>query len=254
MTHISEHDPLGGYEQRLLTELRTLVEQQVAAAAHHSDQRAALHAPRTSRWIRAHGRSLSTAGAGIAAACALLLVVWSGTRPTPAQAFPILSRPSTVIPRAALASLLHDGQSTLSAAHARLDAQQARAFSTPLGTGYVMTDATGNLLCVAAPGLPTGTGITPRTWDSSCGSADDAARTGTGVLLSYSAAHPNEVFVVDILPKDATATIRHPDGTTEPLPLSDGVLATIAPTTSQITTTIGGRSSTIDLPTSTIGG
>ena len=119
---------------------------------------------------------------------------------------------------------------------------QARAFQTPFGTGYVLTDKQQNLLCVAAPGFG------HSGWGAGCGAVGDVQRDGTGGLLSYSAADPHQVSVVDILPTGATATIREPGGQTRPLPLHDGVLAIIAPTPAQITTDIAGHATTIDIP------
>ena len=104
-----------------------------------------------------------------------------------------------------------------------------------------MTDASQDVLCVAAPGL------SPGTWGAGCGTAADALRDGTGALQSYSAADPHHVLVVDILPAGATATIQQPGRQPRRLPVPDGVLATVAPTSAQITTNIAGRVSTIDL-------
>ncbi|HEY3775779.1 MAG TPA: sigma-70 family RNA polymerase sigma factor [Solirubrobacteraceae bacterium] len=244
-----QHDvPLGGCEQRLLSDLRAFVEQraddrpngQASAAAGTPRGR-----PAISIGLRGRGgRRVAAAGTLIAAACAATgALIAAGTTATLAQAFPILSRPETVIPRAGLVSLLQNGGPTLSAARARLDARHARAFGTPVGTGYVVTDRAERVLCVAAPGLRRS------SWGAACGSARDVTRNGTGGLLSYDASDPHRVFVVDILPKGATATIREPSGQTRSLQLSDGVLTTIAATPSTITTRIGTHTNTIDLPT-----
>ncbi|MGI8571902.1 MAG: hypothetical protein ACR2L9_04645 [Solirubrobacteraceae bacterium] len=234
--------PLGGFEQRLLGELRALVELRAADQALAPNRGLTAPAPRQSDvlWRRASGRSLAAAGALVVAACAAVLVALSaGSAPTLAQAFPILTRPGTTIPQAGLISILQSSGAGLSAA--RLDVNQARAFETPLGTGYVLTDKQQNLLCVAQPGFPhTG-------WGATCGRVRDALRDGTGIQIFYGRPDEHQVSVVDILPKGATATIRDPDGQSRPLPLHDGVLAALAPTSAQITTDVAGHATTTDL-------
>jgi hypothetical protein len=242
MTPLSAHEPLPAHLERLGNQL-------TAAAETLNVRRRKRWRSELSPWRsvggvlsrRSSGRSLAAAGVLVAAACAAVLIVLSaGSTPTLAQAFPILTRPGTVIPRAGLVSMLQSNGAGLSAAG--FDVHQARAFQTPLGTGYVLTDKQQNLLCVAAPGLG------HSGWGAGCGAVGDVQRDGTGDLLSYSAADPHQVSVVDILPTGTTATIREPGGQTRPLPLHDGVLAIIAPTPAQITTDIAGHATTIDIP------
>lgn len=243
MTNPTNQTPLGGFEQRLLGELRQLVEQRADEQAIRND-----HGPITpTRWGWVHGvlprrglgRSLAAAGALVGAVCAAVLVALSaGSSPTLAQAFPILTHPPTVIPRAALVSLLQSSGAGSSAA--RLAVNQARAFETPLGTGYVLTDKQQNLLCIATPGFA-------HSWGAACGAVRDALNGEGSDLLTYGRANQHQVDVVDILPKGATATIREPGGQTRPLPLHDGVLAVLAPTSAQITTNVAGHVNTTDL-------
>jgi hypothetical protein len=247
MTKATSGPPLGGFEQRLLGELRELVEQHGAAQA---PRRNSGSAPR-SRWRlaaaalprRSFRRSLAATGALVVAVSAAVLITLSaGSTPILAQAFPILKKPGTVIPRAALASILNSNGTTVMSSGAHLAARHARAFETPLGTGYVVTDTGQNLLCVAAPGL------SPKNWGAACGPADDALRQGTGAMLSYSASEPDQVFVVDILPEGATATIQNPGGQPRPLPISDGVLAVVASTSDRITTNVAGHPTALYIP------
>jgi hypothetical protein len=80
----------------------------------------------------------------------VLISLSAGSGPQLAQAFPVFARPATTISRDALAAILSQDGATLG--DARLDVRHARAFSTPLGTGYVVTDTRADLICVSAPG------------------------------------------------------------------------------------------------------
>ncbi len=231
MTHTPD-TPLGGFEQRLLGELRAVVElrgaQRQIAAVQKGPSRTLRPRMASRRWVAAVAVLAPLA-------CAAVLIGLSGSSPDLAQAFPIFARPATVISREALASIVSQEGATRQ--NARLDVEHARAFSTPLGTGYVVTDTRANFICVAAPGFSARGG-----WAADCGPASDAKRYGAGGLGIYGPV--GQVSYVEILPKGATATISRVGGPARPLPLPDGVLTIVVDRPSVITTHIAGRAST----------
>jgi hypothetical protein len=214
---------LGGFERRLLTELRAFVaERATDPSAQPATRRRVMLRP-----------SLAAALAVAAVACvAALIALSAGSSPSLAQAFPILSRPRTGIP-ATLASFLRSGG--VSAEHANLDVRQARAFRTPLGTGYVLTDRDANVMCVAAPGFD-------HNWGATCGSAASARRQGVGDLETFA---PQGVSFVDVLPRGAIATIRVAGQRARPATLHDGVLAFVTGRPTTVMTRIAGRVTTL---------
>ena len=232
MNHTSG-TPLGGFEQRLLGQLRNVVELRGAQALPAPASRAR---PSTARRPRTVSRRyLVGAAVLVPVACVAVLTGFSGSTPDLAQAFPIFARPATAISRDALASIVSGEGASLRTA--RLDVRHAREFSTPWGTGYVVTDTHANLICVAAPGFPS------RGWGADCGRARQAMRDGAGGLLLYGPV--GQVSYVEILPKGATATIRRPGTETRPLAVRDGVLAIVVHHPTVLTTRIAGRASTV---------
>ncbi len=229
---------LGGFERRLLTELRAVVADNAAATA--AEQRTR-QAPAPSR--RQLGRSPRwslVAGLAVAAvACGAALVALSaGSSPSLAQAFPILHRPATGIP-ATLASFLRSSGAT--PRQATLDVRHARRLRTPLGTGYVLTDRAANVMCVAAPGFD-------RDWGAACGTASVARRQGAGGLVMFGG---QSVSFVEVLPRGATATLRTAGGPARSVALRDGVLAFVAARATDVTTQIDGRVTTVHIPVPT---
>lgn len=223
--------PLNGFEARLLEELRVLVELRAATQRPISSR---TQARRTSVARRPY---LAAAAVALGVACAVALIGLTGSTPTLAQAFPILARPATVISHDPLASILREQGATLR--NARLDVKHARAFSTPWGTGYVVTDTHLNIMCVAAPGLPAG------NWGADCLAASQAEREGAGGLLLYGPI--GQVSYVEILPKDATATLRDPSEPRRPLPLPNGVLAIVVHQPTVLTVDIAGHTDTVTI-------
>jgi hypothetical protein len=214
---------LGAFERRLLTELRGVV-------VEHARNRTAQPVRPRRAFPR---RSVAAALAVAAAACVAALIAFSsGSSPSLAQAFPILGRPGTGIP-STLASFLRSGG--VSAQRARLDVRHARAFRTPLGTGYVLTDRDAKVICVAAPGFD-------HHWGGTCGSAAAARRQGVGGLETFSA---RSASFVDVLPQGATATIRVAGGPARATRLHDGVLAFLTSRPTSVTTRIDGHATTV---------
>lgn len=227
--------PLGGFEQRLLGELRAVVEQRATV------QLAVRPSRRSQTLLRGRTLQGSLAGAALigSIACVIALLSLSGSAPNLAQAFPIFDRPATTISRAALASILNDSGATLH--NAQLDVRRARAFSTPLGTGYAVTDTHANVICVAAPGFPA-RGAAGGSWGAACGKASLAKTAGAGGLKTYGSV--GQVSYVAILPQGATATVRQAGGMPRALPVPDGVLAIVVHHQTSVTTHIAGRATT----------
>lgn len=248
MTDPINENPLGGFEQRLLGELREFVQRRTAEQlVDRGSTSSSWRVAGSNLARRASPRSWATAGVLAVVGCTGALIALSaGSTPSLAQAFPILARAGSVLPREALVSILQSSGASFPAA--RLDVRHARAFKTPLGSGYVLTDKPQDILCVAAPRLGQGGRL-----GAGCGGVGDVRRNGAGDLESYSAADPNHVSVVDILPRGATATIRESGRQARPLPLHDGVLAIVTSTSARITIKIAGRVSTIPLLSGPIG-
>lgn len=248
----SRNDPrLGGFEQRLLSELRDFVqlradsstEPLVTEGRHrrHVDAkpRQGLIAVFPRALSTAPRRSLAAAGVVVIAGCvAVLIGLSSGSSPSVALAkeFPVFRQPA-IAGKQLLASILR--QQGALPRNVQVDLRSARAIHTPYGTGYVMTDHGANLMCVAVPG---GDG-----WGADCGSVKASLKYGAGGLQTYATAHSAEL--VYVLPAGATATAREPDGKTRPLALPNGVLAIVVHHLTFITIHIAGHANTTALAT-----
>lgn len=236
-------DPLHSFEQRLLRELRRHVEAH-AAGELQPDRLSPAIAPRR-RLARglARRRSLGACAIGASAACAAALIaVSAGQAPGLAQALPIFAQPPTGIPASALAAILRDQGADHGAAG--IDVHNARAFSTPLGTGYAATDQQADLVCIAAPGLG-------GTWGATCDSASQAENNGTGGLSIIE--NGQDALYVELLPTGATVTATTPGGAPRPLSPNNGVLAIVVPQGTVMTTTIAGHTTTETVPTASVG-
>ena len=214
--------PLGGYEQRLLDELVTFVE--LRAAAPVTGMRPA---PRPCRVALAP--RLAVAAAVAVAVCVGALIAGSASSgPDLAQALPVFGRPATPIAKSALAQILRDNGAGLR--DARLDVRHARAFPTPLGTGYVVADRGAHVICLAAPGFSLG-GDGPASWAATCSAAGPARREGIGGLVAFGTV--GQAAYVEILPRGASATAVSPGRPARALTVRDGVVAILVhrPTT-----------------------
>jgi hypothetical protein len=222
----SRNEPrLGGFEARLLSELRDFVQLRaesspgplVPAGGHTGTKpRQGLRARLPPLLGMQPRRSLAAAVAVIAGCVAVLIGASSGASPSAALAkeFPVFKQPA-IAGRKLLASILRE-QGALPR-NVRVDLRSARAIHTPYGTGYVMTDRGANLMCVAVPG---GHG-----WGADCGSVHASLTYGAGGLQTYPTAHSAEL--VYVLPAGATATARAAGGKTRALALPNGVLAIV---------------------------
>lgn len=237
--------PLGGFERRLLGELRELVELRAAAPAPSQERLSSAASRRPLSRVRQRlaltpRRALAPVAVAIVA-CAVVLIGFSAgsSSPSPslAQAFPAFATPPTNV-SGFLSGVLRDQGS----AAAQVDASQARAIATPLGTGYVATDQQANLICIATPGF-NGSG-----WGADCGTVSQAKRDGVGATITYDNSG-HSVSWAELLPKGATATARDANGKTTPLSVTNGVLAVAVHHLTFITTNIAGHASTMALAT-----
>lgn len=234
--------PLGGFERRLLGELRELVELRAAAPA-PSQERLSSAASRQplsralQRLALTPRRALAPVAVAIVA-CAVVVIGFSAgsSSPSLAKAFPVFAQPPTNV-SGFLSGVLRDQGS----AAAQVDASQARAIATPLGTGYVATDPQADLICIVTPGFS-------GDWGGACGKVSLAERYGVGASEVFDNSG-HSVGWAELLPKGATATARDANGQTTALPVANGVLAIVVHHLTFITTNIAGHASTTALVT-----
>lgn len=208
------------------------LEQQLIAGVRRHEQRRAV-GRRRHRWAR--GRKwvglllLPAAGAIGLAVFALAGVDLSGRTPN-AYALPVLHTQS--VDARAHRSKLRSLQ------RARMDFAHAHQISTPFGTGYVMTSADGNTVCVAVPDTIEGYG-------QSCSAASEVR--SSGLVVSMVAADksqlPSELVVV--LPSGASPPVlRFSKGGERRLPIRDGVASAAINHDAILVLTIGDRTLT----------
>lgn len=184
-------------------------------------------------------RYVSLMGIGCAAVVAAVLVLSAGSSPDRALAFPVLSRPVTDASVIDIAAQLERNGADLT---------DARAISTPYGTGYVIPTRQGGL-CLAAPDPSEGYGET-------CGTADEV--THRGLVLAIVPPDPSDstpstastaAEFVAVLPSGATApVVHHANGTTDTLPLDDGMASTLVRDDVTITYEVDGSTQTSRVP------
>jgi hypothetical protein len=176
--------PLGGFEQRLLSELRA----EVAS-------RAGVVSPTPAPRRRVSWRRLpALVTTGIAAIAVALLSMLPAASPSLAQAFPILSEQTHTLPDR-FVRLLQAQWHTRAAP--RFDLDHAYAFSTPAGTGYVVVDQRSRWLCIFVPGLRGG---------AASGRCEQVtlARAGRPALTVRVGGHAGQEIVA-LLPRGARA-------------------------------------------------
>lgn len=169
----------------------------------------------------------AASGVGLAggAAATALVVVFAGSTPALAQAFPIFSEPPITV--------------NLSVPGGDVELQDARAITTPYGTGYIATAENESELCVAIPYAVHSPWVAGATYAGRCDPIAEAEHNG--FVLSYSFALPpagsGQQFaaeLVAVLPAGASnPTVHNADGTTTPLTAEDGIVTAIeqSPTT-----------------------
>lgn len=214
--------PLGGFEQRLLTQLKA----EVAS-------RPIVDPPAPSRASPRRRRIPALATAAIAGLTVAVLSVLPAAAPSLAQAFPILSERTHPLP-ARLAQALRAQWRTPAAPH--FDLSRAFAFSTPAGTGYVVVDQRSRWLCILVPGYSANSGT---------GRCEQLrlARLGAPALSVRIVSRARQE-VVSLLPRGATVTRATFVAGATSVTLHRGILAIAAQEPVTLTTTIDGDATT----------
>lgn len=201
--------------------------------------RAAATAPATARPRPAAGRRrlrLALAGAALATVAAGVAVAVSGTGAETARAaaLPVFERPATDISRRAgtLPPQLRDG----------MELQEARAFRTTRGVGYVLRSTDARTVCLVLPDPPAGFGAT-------CAPAARVEREGLVGQLVAPAPDAGRSEVV-VLPAAGARppVLRSGTGDERALPVRDGVAsATIERTGTLVVAADDGATRRIDV-------
>jgi hypothetical protein len=215
--------PLGGFEQRLLTQLKA----EVAAHPSPPSSRA-----RTARPARSPWRLPTAATAAVAALAVAVLSVLPAAAPSLAQAFPILGERSHALPARLVQALRAQWRG---GASPRFDLNRAYAFSTPAGTGYVVVDRQSRWLCILVPGF---------SGSRAAGRCElvSLARLGEP-RLSLRIGGSARQEIVALLPRGAGARSAAPGTAAGTLTLHRGVLAISSRKPVTVLTTIGGHTS-----------
>lgn len=188
------------------------LEQQLLELA-EAEQRSAQPAPAPSRrlaFARRRTARLAIPGVVVVAAVAAGVLAFSGgPGAQPALAVPVLARPAVDVSNTSFAELLRKNN---------VDLSQARAVSTPTGTGYVVPDNSDDRFCLIVPDPVEGYG-------TGCSTLAEINRRGLISVLSPTAGDPSSpATFVAVLPSTADGPIAEfADGTSETLELKDGV-------------------------------
>jgi hypothetical protein len=237
-----DRTPLDGFEARLLTQLKAQVTSHPSSAPHPSRAAQPTPAAQPNRTATASGRltrrprvgALLTASAAIAAMLVTVLYVLSGSTPTLAQAFPILTGRTHGLP--ALVKRILRSQ-RLAASNLAADPKRAYSFRTPVGIGYVVVDRSAKWLCIVVPGFSTDRGSVR------CETAIQLlARNSTGIELAASRDGREEV-VIELPRTGAATTVTDGGGASRRAVERDGILTVVSHRPVTITTTINGRRS-----------
>jgi hypothetical protein len=230
MSATTPNAPLGGFEERLLTQLRA----QVAARPPAVQEPAARPAvpPRAAGARAAHPRLrvprvTIPVAAAITALLTGVLTLLPAATPTLAQAFPILTGRTHRLPAHLARVLAHQWTTGTSP---RFDLRHAYAFRTPSGTGYVIVDRRARWLCVLVPGFA-GAGANGRCEQVTL------ARLGRPPLELRITDDARRQEIVALLPRGAGASSRSASGHTQRLATHGGVLAIAARGPVTVTTT-----------------
>jgi hypothetical protein len=221
-----DRTPLGGFEERLLTQLKAHVSIQPGLALKPGMQ--SVTRGRLPRLPRAS--SVLTAAAAAVAMLVAVLNLLPGGQTALAQAFPILTQRPAQLP-AALERILRSQRLPNSSQPS--DRERAYAFQAPTGTGYVVVDQQEKWICLFVPGLGTGSG------NILCEAAFRLlSEKPRGLKLSGE--HHGSEEIVELLPKGSTATLISTQSA-RPVALHHGVLTVVTHRPVSITTTINGR-------------
>jgi hypothetical protein len=227
--------PLGGFEQRLLAQLkaevaaRPVLESPVAEPARPARARRRHVVPTA---LGSRRRIPAVAAAAIAALTVAVLSLLPAAAPSLAQAFPILTERGHVLP-APLARALRAQWLTSATPH--FDLRHAYAFSTPAGTGYVVVDQGARWLCILVPGFTSG---------SAGGRCERVTLVRIAEpALSLRVTGRGRQEIVELLPRGAGAASISAASQARNLTTRHGVLAIVSRKPVTVKTTVDGRSS-----------
>jgi len=223
-----ERNPLGGFEERLLSGLKA----HVASRSVPTTQPTAGSARHRTSWPPT--AALVVAATAVVAILVAVLNATPGIQPALAQAFPILTHRPQQLP-AYMQRILRSQR--LVSGDSPLDRDRAYAFQTSSGLGYVVVDQQTKWLCILVPDLGTsGPGIRCAT--------GSRLLSGHSHGLQLTVSHQDRREIVALLPAGSSATVITTRGTTRPIALRDGVLTILTRRPITITTLINGRRST----------
>lgn len=226
MSALTDGAPLGGFEQRLLTQLRAHVGERAVAV---EPLRATSTVAGSRRSRRLIPRLSVPAAATLVALVTGLLTLLPAATPTLAQAFPILDVTAHPLParfaRALRARWRSGGEPSF-------DLRHAYAFRTAAGTGYVVIDRGSRWMCILVPGFSIGAagGRCERV---------SLARRGQPPLILRISADRRRQEVVALLPRGASATAVSAGHRLRVVP-DRGVLAIVSAGPVTVTTAVSG--------------
>jgi hypothetical protein len=213
---------LDPFEERLLQQLRDHVATReptpdLAAATQRSPVR------RRAIWRLRSVRSISAlvaiAAAGVALVFALLS---SGSTPTPALALPILNHASLALPaKAAQVARQETDSQTRNLQGGPVNTGSGRAFPTPWGRGYVLSDQARQIACVLMK--PWGA-----NWQiAECVGPQTATHGGGDGAQYWGRKHPNTGINVAIMASGGTLSAQPIGGRPHEVTLHGGVAVTL---------------------------
>ena len=192
---------------------------------------------RVSAWTRGRQAVAATVAIGTVAAAALAGVLASSSGSIAGRAFalPVFAKPaSDVRPlRTELEVFVrHDA-----------DLRDARAITTPYGTGYVTTNADGSEVCAAVPLPPP-----PPAGDLALAGTCDETTPGDPAGLVMTVSDTSAVEWVGVLPAGASDPVaQNADGTTTPLTMQDGVASIVEQAPATITYQINNQTASFNV-------
>jgi hypothetical protein len=215
------------------------LEQQLIGAAQAEARRGrATRIARSIVWLPTRSAA-AIAAAAAAVVLAVLVGVPTSSSPSPALAYSVLAKPATDA-SAVVKRIPPGAREILMAAGAT--PRQARAISTPWGTGYALPAKDGRTLCLATPDRY------DRSWAASCGGglprSGHNIMAGPGIMLETR----GRAEAVDLLPAGASDPIVHyGNGTTKTFPPKDGVSAIEVRQPATITYRVGSTTWKVEL-------
>jgi hypothetical protein len=230
--------PLGGFEQRLLAQLKAEVAARPVLEPRLDTTLAEPAGPARVRHRRDLAKALGSrrripaaATAAIAALVVAVLSVLPAAAPSLAQAFPILTERSHVLPTRLARALKAQW---LTGATPRFDLRHAYAFSTPAGTGYVVVDQRTRWLCILVPGFTVGSA------GGRCERVTLARIADPALTVRITGRGRQEI--VSLLPRGAGAARAAPASDARKRTLRHGVLAVASQNPVTVMTMVDGRS------------